>query len=80
MTPTSDSRGLPNAPDPCSTKFAPPAATTRSSCCRWTSPISNPYDETGRYYDNCRPRQPSALAQDSALAAELWNRSESWTS
>jgi retinol dehydrogenase 12 len=37
-------------------------------------------DETGRYYDNCRPRQPSALAQDSALAAELWKRSESWTS
>ena len=37
-------------------------------------------DETGRYYDNCRPRQPSALAQDAALAAELWNRSESWIS
>jgi NAD(P)-dependent dehydrogenase (short-subunit alcohol dehydrogenase family) len=37
-------------------------------------------DETGRYYDNCRPRQPSALAQDSALAAELWKRSESWMS
>ena len=37
-------------------------------------------DETGRYYDNCRPKQPSALAQDSALAAELWRRSESWMS
>jgi retinol dehydrogenase-12 len=37
-------------------------------------------DETGRYYDNCRPRPPSALAQDSALAAELWKRSESWMS
>jgi NAD(P)-dependent dehydrogenase (short-subunit alcohol dehydrogenase family) len=37
-------------------------------------------DETGRYYDNCRPRQPSALAQDTALAAELWGRSESWMS
>jgi retinol dehydrogenase-12 len=37
-------------------------------------------DETGRYYDNCRPRQPSAMAQDSALAAELWKRSESWMS
>ena len=37
-------------------------------------------DETGRYYDDCRPRQPSALAQDTALAAELWKRSESWMS
>jgi retinol dehydrogenase 12 len=37
-------------------------------------------DETGRYYDNCRPRQPSAMAQDSALAAELWKRSETWMS
>jgi retinol dehydrogenase 12 len=37
-------------------------------------------DETGRYYDNRRPRRPSALAQDSALAAELWSRSESWMS
>jgi len=37
-------------------------------------------DETGRYYDNCRPRQPSALAQDPALAAELWRRGETWMS
>lgn len=37
-------------------------------------------DETGRYYDNCRPRQPSALAQDATLAAELWTRSQSWMS
>ncbi|MDE2369771.1 MAG: SDR family oxidoreductase [Burkholderiales bacterium] len=34
--------------------------------------------ETGLYYDRCRPRQPSRLAQDSALAAELWRRSEDW--
>ena len=37
-------------------------------------------NETGRYYDNRRLKQPSALAQDSALAAELWRRSESWMS
>jgi NAD(P)-dependent dehydrogenase (short-subunit alcohol dehydrogenase family) len=37
-------------------------------------------DETGRYYDNCRPKQPSTLAQDSALAAELWKRSQGWMS
>jgi NAD(P)-dependent dehydrogenase (short-subunit alcohol dehydrogenase family) len=37
-------------------------------------------NETGRYYDNCRPKQPSLPAQDSALAAELWKRSEGWAS
>jgi NAD(P)-dependent dehydrogenase (short-subunit alcohol dehydrogenase family) len=34
--------------------------------------------ETGRYYDACRPREPSAPARDPALAAELWRRSEAW--
>ncbi len=34
--------------------------------------------ETGLYYARCAPRPPSALAQDSALAAELWLRSEAW--
>lgn len=36
--------------------------------------------ETGLYYDNCRTREPSALARDAALAAELWKRSEAWVS
>ena len=34
--------------------------------------------ETGLYYDDCRPKAPSRLAQDAALAAELWRRSEAW--
>lgn len=34
--------------------------------------------ETGLYYDNCRPRTPSRLARDTALAAELWQNSEQW--
>ena len=34
--------------------------------------------ETGRYYDKCRARSPSAVAQDPALAAELWRRSTQW--
>jgi len=34
--------------------------------------------ETGLYYDKCRVKQPSRLAQDPALAAELWKRSEAW--
>ena len=34
--------------------------------------------QTGLYYDKCRPRTPSRLARDTALAAELWRRSEAW--
>lgn len=34
--------------------------------------------ETGRYYDRCRPRNPSPAGQDAALAAELWRRSQAW--
>jgi NAD(P)-dependent dehydrogenase (short-subunit alcohol dehydrogenase family) len=34
--------------------------------------------ETGCYYDNCRSKRPSAAAQNLALAAELWERSERW--
>ena len=33
---------------------------------------------SGLYYDKCRPRTPSALALDVALAAQLWQRSEAW--
>lgn len=31
---------------------------------------------TGRYYDTCREARPNPLANDEALAAELWNRTE----
>lgn len=34
--------------------------------------------QTGLYYDRCRPKEPSKAAQDLALAAELWRRSEEW--
>lgn len=34
--------------------------------------------ETGLYYDECRPRTPSRLAGDPALAAQLWQNSEKW--
>jgi NAD(P)-dependent dehydrogenase (short-subunit alcohol dehydrogenase family) len=36
-------------------------------------------DHTGRYYDDCAEKAPSALADDAALAAELWERSVEWT-
>ncbi len=35
-------------------------------------------NDSGKYYDKCQPRTPSALGRDLALAAELWRRSESW--
>jgi NAD(P)-dependent dehydrogenase (short-subunit alcohol dehydrogenase family) len=35
-------------------------------------------DQTGRYYDDCRPREPAASVTDT-LAAELWRRSCEWT-
>ncbi|HEU5294786.1 MAG TPA: SDR family NAD(P)-dependent oxidoreductase, partial [Burkholderiaceae bacterium] len=35
-------------------------------------------DASGLYYDNCLPKEPSRAAQDAALAAELWQRSEGW--
>jgi NAD(P)-dependent dehydrogenase (short-subunit alcohol dehydrogenase family) len=35
-------------------------------------------NETGLYYDRCKPRTPSALGQDAQLARELWNRSEAF--
>ena len=34
--------------------------------------------QTGLYYDKCKPKTPSDLARDPALALELWNRSEAW--
>lgn len=34
--------------------------------------------DSGLYYDKCRPRTPSAMARDKALAAELWQRSVQW--
>jgi retinol dehydrogenase-12 len=34
--------------------------------------------ETGLYYDLEKPKEPSALAQDPALARELWDRSTGW--
>jgi retinol dehydrogenase-12 len=33
---------------------------------------------SGRFYDNCREREPSAVATPE-LAGELWQRSEAWT-
>ena len=34
--------------------------------------------ESGLYYDKCRVRPANSLGQDTALARELWQRSEAW--
>jgi NAD(P)-dependent dehydrogenase (short-subunit alcohol dehydrogenase family) len=34
--------------------------------------------QTGQYYSDCASQLPSSAAQDVALAAELWRRSEAW--
>jgi NAD(P)-dependent dehydrogenase (short-subunit alcohol dehydrogenase family) len=36
-------------------------------------------DHSGRYYDACREKEPSAPALDDALARELWEKSVGWT-
>jgi NAD(P)-dependent dehydrogenase (short-subunit alcohol dehydrogenase family) len=43
--------------------------------CATSSAVAN---ESGLYYSECRAVEPSALARDPALAAELWRRSEAW--
>jgi len=43
--------------------------------CATSESVAN---ESGRYYDKCRAKQPSPLAQDARLASELWKRSEDW--
>ena len=35
-------------------------------------------NESGLYYDKCQVKSPTLVAQDAALAAELWRRSEGW--
>ena len=36
-------------------------------------------DQSGLYYDRCKPKTPSKLARDKALARELWEKSAAWT-
>jgi len=36
--------------------------------------------DSGLYYDECAPKEASALARDEALQEELWRRSEEWIS
>ena len=42
-----------------------------------TSPEVAAHD--GRYYDDCREKKPSALAEDADLGRQLWAKSVEWT-
>lgn len=55
--------------------IAPEAGATTTLYCATAPSLAG---ETGLYYDRCRPRTPSVLARDEALAAQLWRRSEDW--
>lgn len=44
----------------------------------WCATAPELAEVSGRYFDNCREREPSAVATP-ALARELWERSEAWT-
>jgi retinol dehydrogenase-12 len=35
--------------------------------------------ESGLYYDDCKVKEPSAVAQDRGLARELWTKSQAWS-
>ena len=43
--------------------------------CATSADVSN---ETSLYYDKSRVKEPSKVGQDAMLAAELWQRSETW--
>lgn len=44
----------------------------------WCAANPEAGDESGQYYLNMRRAEPSPVAGDTALAEELWARSESW--
>ncbi len=45
----------------------------------WCATAPELAGESGKYYDDRKEKTPSRLAQDDALAEELWKRSEEWT-
>lgn len=44
----------------------------------WCATSTDVAHESGLYYSRTRPREPSAVALDDDLAAELWRRSAGW--
>ncbi|HZN15504.1 MAG TPA: SDR family oxidoreductase [Acidimicrobiales bacterium] len=44
----------------------------------WCATAPELANESGKYYDDCKEKAPSAVATPE-LAAELWRRSEAWT-
>jgi dehydrogenase/reductase SDR family protein 13 len=44
----------------------------------WCATSPDVAAQDGLYYDRCKVKQPSALAEDAALARTLWEKSEAW--
>jgi hypothetical protein len=40
--------------------------------------LQAPASESGLYFDKCRVKTPSRVAQDAQLAEQLWNKSLQW--
>ncbi len=45
----------------------------------WCATSPEVAQDDGLYYDDCAPRPPSRIAEDPALARQLWERSEAWS-
>ena len=45
----------------------------------WCATAPELAGQSGRYYDDCKEKEPSAVATPE-LGRELWERSEAWTS
>lgn len=44
----------------------------------WCATSPDVADHDGRYYDDCKEKRPSKLADDAELAHTLWAKSEAW--
>jgi NAD(P)-dependent dehydrogenase (short-subunit alcohol dehydrogenase family) len=55
--------------------LAPEEGAATSLYCATNAGVS---EQTGLYYDKCQIKEPSKMARDLSMAAELWQRSEEW--
>lgn len=58
------------------TKSPVQAAATPVFCATW----NKPENLAGKYFSDCRPKEPSEEASDARVAARLWDISEQWLS
>lgn len=71
-----DTNIFPAAIKPLIRNRKPPSEGAKTSV--WCADSEEVADQSGLYYSDMRVREPSPVAQDDDLAAELWHRSEEW--